>query len=118
MKRLYLSATEMREMLIAQHGLCATPGCGSEGPFEADHSNPSALAGGKPDQLLCVPCHRRKTFGLRGDISNIAKVRRIAEKRTQYDKRKENGPQIKGRGFQGWRGLDGSLRLSSTRKRT
>lgn len=115
MKRRYLTDAERRELLIAQQGLCAL--CKSEGPFEADHSTPSALAGGKPDQLLCVPCHRKKTFGLRGDISNIAKTKRIAEGRTQYDKRAQRGPQIQSRGFQGWRGLDGSLRLKSTRGR-
>lgn len=114
-RRLYLSASEMRELLVAQHGVCASPGCGSEGPFEADHSTPNALKAGKPDTLLCVPCHRRKSYGLRGDISNIAKAKRIGDKRTQHDRRLEHGPTMHSKGFSSWRGLSGALRLASTR---
>ncbi len=100
MSRKYLTDSERHALLERQAGMCAREGCTSEGPFEADHSTPNALQAGKPDQLLCIPCHRRKTFGLRGDISNIAKAKRIAEGRTQADKRAAaGGSRIRGRGF-------------------
>lgn len=115
MTRSYLTPNQLRDMLERQHGLCASPGCMSEGPFEADHSTPQALKPGKPDQLLCVDCHRRKTFGLRGDVSNIAKARRIAEQRTQYDKRKLRGPKLKSAGKIKSRGFDKLLRKKMDR---
>lgn len=117
MTRRYLTDAERHAMLERQGGLCASWGCTSEGPFDADHSNPAALAGGKPDQLLCKACHRKKTFGLRGDLSNIAKAKRIGDGRTQYDKRKQKGPQLKSRGFQGWRDFAGALRFKKERGR-
>lgn len=113
MTRRYLSASDMRDMLARQQGLCASPECMSEGPFEADHSTCVALGNdAKPDQLLCVPCHRKKTFGLRGDISNIAKVKRLnGTTSSQYSRReKAGGSRIKGRGIMQWRAFDGSIR--------
>lgn len=108
--RKYASASDLRAMLERQGGVCAAPGCMSEGPFEADHSTPNAFVPGKPDQLLCAPCHKRKTFGLMGDVSKIAKAKRIAGERTQFDKRKAaGGSRIKGAGFKGWRKFDGSI---------
>lgn len=110
MTRRYCTASDLRALLEKQHGMCATPGCRSEGPFEADHSTCVAYGNdAKPDQLLCVPCHRKKTFGLRGDISTIAKVKRIANGKTQFDKRKERGSRINGGGFKGWRKMDGTV---------
>jgi hypothetical protein len=106
--RRYLTTREMADMLMKQHGLCAAEGCMSEGPFEADHSTPHAWDDKKPDQLLCVPCHRKKT---KRDISNIAKTKRLRNQRTQYDKRKlAGGSRIKGRTLMQWRGLDGTIR--------
>lgn len=106
MTRRYLTANELRDMLERQQGLCASPNCMSEGPFEADHSLPHAWDDKKPDQLLCVPCHKAKT---KTDIKKIAKVKRIAGGRTQYDRRKQSGPKIKGGGFSGWRNFRGEV---------
>jgi len=108
MTRKYLTPNELRDMLMRQHGMCAADGCESEGPFEADHSTPHAWDNKKPDQLLCVPCHKRKT---RRDVANIAKAKRIANARTQYDKRKaQGGSRIKSAGFRGWRTLSGEIK--------
>lgn len=74
MMRRYLTDAERRELLLRQHGLCAAPNCLSEGPFEADHTIPHVWDDKKPDQLLCVPCHRAKT---KRDVKAIAKVKRI-----------------------------------------
>lgn len=108
-----LTEREFREMLARQGGLCATPGCMSIGPFDADHSTPNAIERGKPDQLLCGPCHKVKTFGRRhlstGDVSKVAKVKRLRDARTQYDKRKANGSKLKGQGFKGWRTFAGAV---------
>lgn len=90
-------------MLTAQGGVCAVTGCDSAGPFHADHSTPHALAGGKPDQLLCVPCHKAKT---RTDVREIARAKRLAgETETQFERRKRLKSEgkhrpIQGRGFQ------------------
>lgn len=73
--RQYLTDRQWREMLDAQGGVCAIKDCGSTGPFHADHSTPNAFAPGKPDQLICVPCHKAKT---RSDVRNIAKAKRLS----------------------------------------
>lgn len=108
-----LTEREWRTMLARQGGVCATPGCMSIGPFEADHVVPNALERGKPTQLLCEPCHKRKTFGRAhlsdGDVSKIAKVKRLRDGKTQYDKRTRNGPKLRGRGFEGWRNFSGEI---------
>lgn len=107
--RKYASASDLRAMLERQHGLCATPDCMSEGPFEADHSTVNAWQPGKPDQLLCVPCHALKT---KRDIKAIAKVKRLnGTTSSQYSRReKAGGSRIKGRGIMQWRAFDGSIR--------
>ena len=111
MTRRYLTPNEMRDMLARQAGVCFTPGCMSEGPFIGEHYTPVALGNdAKPDCLLCEPCAHKKTYGLRGDISNIAKVKRIRDGRTQFDKRRERGSRIQSRGFVQWRGLDGTIK--------
>jgi hypothetical protein len=97
MTRRHLTDTERREMLIRQLGLCCVPGCMSEGPFEEEHSTPHVWDDKKPDQLMCAPCHAVKT---KRDIKAIAKAKRIAEGRTQFDKRAAaGGSRIRGRGF-------------------
>lgn len=100
-KRAYLTPREMQAMLAAQGGRCFASHCGSEGPhFIAEHWFPVALGNDKkPDCLLCEECAVKKTYGLRGDISTIAKVKRIAGGRTQYDKRQERGSRLQSRGF-------------------
>ena len=65
-------------MLLAQGGVCCVPGCGSTGPFEEEHSTPNTWEPGKPDQLMCIPHHKKKT---KRDIAAIAKVKRIVRKR-------------------------------------
>lgn len=100
MTRRYLTSNELRDLLEKQAGLCAH--CFSEGPFEADHSTVHAWDDKKPDQLLCVPCHRRKT---KSDIKRIAKVNRIVGKtRSQWNGDRNSKP-IQSRGFTQWRGL-------------
>jgi hypothetical protein len=110
-KRQYLTPHQMRDLLIAQAGVCAAPNCMSEGPFEADHSTPNALQPGKPDQLLCKPCHARKT---KRDVKAIAKVKRLnGTTSSQWSRRKQNGSRIKSKGFEGWRSLSGEIRTRS-----
>ena len=106
MSRKYLTANELRDMLEAQHGMCASPDCMSEGPFEADHSTVHAWDDKKPDQLLGVPCHRRKT---KTDIKAIAKVNRITGKTSsQWNGDRKSRP-IKSAGFRGWRKMNGDV---------
>ena len=90
-------------MLAAQGGVCAKPDCLSTGPFEADHSTPNAWEAGKPDQLLCEACHAKKT---KADIRAIAKAKRLANGRTQYDKRLKSGPKLKSNATLKSRGFD------------
>lgn len=49
-------------------------------------------------QVVCVPCHRDKT---NRDLGNIAKSKRIINKRIKATKSK--------RGFRGWRKFDGTV---------
>lgn len=110
MVRRYLTPNDMHAMLQRQGGVCASPECMSKGPFEADHFHPVALGNDeKPDQLLCKPCHDKKTNGLRGDKGNIAHIKRLRDSRTQFDKRKERGSRINSAGFKGWRKMDGTV---------
>lgn len=106
MIRRYLTPRELQALLARQNGMCAVPGCGSEGPFEADHSTVHAWDNKKPDQLLCVPCHKKKT---KRDIKNIAKVNRITGKTRSQWNGDRKGRKIQGAGFRGWRRFDGSI---------
>ena len=105
-KRSYLSASDLRDLLERQLGVCAAPGCMSEGPFEADHFTCVALGNAsKPDQLLCKICHRAKTTR---DVKAIAKVKRLnGTTSSQASRREEFGSRIKNRGFQGHRKFNG-----------
>jgi len=103
MTRRYLTPNEMHAMLQRQGGVCARENCMSEGPFEGDHSTPHAWDDKKPDQLLCVPCHRAKT---KYDVKAIAKTKRLnGTTSSQWSRREENGSRLKSRGFTQWRGL-------------
>lgn len=97
-KRAYLSASDLRAILERQLGVCAAPGCASEGPFEADHFTCVALGNAsKPDQLLCVPCHKRKT---KADVKAIAKTKRLnGTTSSQWSRREADGSRLRGRGF-------------------
>ena len=94
--RKYYTKKEWDAQLAAQGYLCATWGCISEGPFDADHEIPNAWEPGKPTQLLCKPCHKAKT---KADAKRIAKAERQAGRKGQAARRKKNGPQLKSRGF-------------------
>lgn len=94
--RKYYTKAEWDAQLAVQGGLCATWGCTSSGPFDADHEIPNAWEPGKPTQLLCKPCHKIKT---RADKKRIAKAERQAGRKGQVARRKKNGPQMKSRGF-------------------
>jgi len=96
--REYFSASEWNAQLIAQGGVCASPGCNSTGPFDADHSTPNAFEAGKPDQLLCKPCHAEKT---KRDVKAIAKTKRLnGTTGSQWKRRIERGfSLLRGRGF-------------------
>lgn len=111
-RRARLSPRERAAILERQGGLCVVWGCTESKGLQEEHSTPVALGGdAKPDQLMCKRHHDAKTFGLRGDVSSIAKAKRIREGRTQYDKRKLKGSRIKSRGFDKTRSkkLDGTV---------
>lgn len=102
-KRSSLTRKERAAMRERQGGCCATFGCQGK-PSVAEHWYPVALGNDqKPDCLLCSACARQKTIGLRGDISTIAKVKRLKNGKTQFDKRKAaGGSRIAKRGFVTW----------------
>lgn len=111
-KRAYLTPREMQAMLARQDGVCFASHCNSAGPFIAEHWFPVALGNAsKPDCLLCEDCAHKKTYGLRGDISTIAKTKRLnGTTSSQYSRReKAGGSRIKGGGFKGWRKLNGEV---------
>lgn len=98
MTRLYLTPREYDRLLEQQNGMCCVPRCGNSGDLIAEHSTPNALRPGKPDQLMCVACHKVKTLR---DVKAIAKAKRLnGETMSQYERRKKFGSRLKGRGFQ------------------
>jgi len=98
MTRLYLTQREYDALLEAQGGECCVTGCNAAEGLIAEHSTPNALKPGKPDQLMCVPCHKVKT---RRDVKAIAKVKRLNGKTmSQYERRKKFGSRLRGRGFE------------------
>lgn len=115
-KRAKLTPKERVAMWQAQHGLCAC-GCGealnnAEG-IVGEHRFWLVCLGNpdKPDGLYRKPCAAKKTNGPRGDLNTAAHIRRIAEGRTQADKRKQaGGSRIKGRGFTAWRDFAGNIK--------
>lgn len=108
MKRRYLTDCERFDMLAYQNGRCAV--CNDDlapGQYEFDHSVPVALGNdAKPDQAICVPCHRAKT---KRDVAGIAKARRL-HRSFVLGERKSKRP-IPSRGFsKAWRRrMDGSV---------
>ncbi len=98
MTRLYLTQREYDALLAAQDGKCCVKGCGATEDLIAEHSTPNALKPGKPDQLMCAPCHKVKTLK---DVKAIAKVKRLNGMTTsQYERRKKYGSRLRGRGFE------------------
>ena len=95
-KRASLTKNERAALVRAQGGLCFTWGCDGR-PEIGEHFTPVAMGNDqKPDCLLCRDCAARKT---KRDIANIAKVKRLRNGKTQYDKRKAKGSKLRGRGF-------------------
>lgn len=97
MTRAYLTKREWSALLEQQNGKCCVAGCESEGPFHGEHSSPAALTGGKPDQLMCIPCHRVKT---KRDVREIARAKRLSgETLSQYERRRRFGSTMQSRPF-------------------
>jgi hypothetical protein len=97
MKRLYLTQREYDALLESQGGKCCVRGCKRREGLIAEHSTPNALKPGKPDQLMCAPCHKVKTLR---DVKAIAKVKRLnGSTMTQYERRKKFGSRLRGRSF-------------------
>lgn len=100
---------EKREIAQRQGDLCFFWGCSN--PIEIyEHWATVALGNdGPPDCGVCEGHAGMKTYGgkygddwraVGGDIRDIKHTRKIAEGRTQFDKRKRaGGSRIKGRGF-------------------
>lgn len=98
MTRGYLTRKEWSALLLQQGGKCCVPGCESATDLIGEHSTPNALRAGKPDQLMCAPCHKIKT---RNDVREIARAKRLSgETSSQYERRKKFGPSMKSRPFQ------------------
>jgi len=73
-------------------------GCKATEGLIAEHSTPNAIFPGKPDQLMCKPCHKVKTLR---DVKAIAKTKRLnGTTMSQYERRKRYGAKLRGRGFE------------------
>lgn len=113
--RAKLTPKERVQLWQAQRGLC---GCGCGEPLRdkdegvvGEHVWWFVALGndGKPDKFYRKPCARKKTNGPRGDLNVIAHVKRLAEGRTQADKRAERGPKLRSSAKLQSRGFDRSL---------
>lgn len=94
MARAYLTTREWHDLLVKQGGVCCVPGCGSKGPFDGEHTVANYFIGGKPDALMCRPCHKAKT---RKDKADIARTKRLnGDSLSQYERRRRFGPSLKG----------------------
>lgn len=104
--RKHLTPKQRVVMYARQSGLCGC-GCGERmndgGKGDVGEHVWWFVALGcdqKPDMLYRKECAARKTGGPRGDLSTIAHVRRLAEQRTQADRRGARGyALIQSRGF-------------------
>jgi hypothetical protein len=97
-KRLYLTRREYDALLKRQGYKCCVAGCEESKGLIGEHSIPNAFKAGKPDQLMCVACHKVKTLR---DVKAIAKVKRLNGKTmSQYERRKKFGSKLRGRGFE------------------
>ena len=110
-RRIKLAPHHMHAILERQGGLCAEWGCESEGPFDAEHILPLCLGGSNEAdnwQLLCRPCHKRKTAN---DVSAKSKADRQGGRKGQWALRQKHGSKLKSASFRGWRRMDGSIVL-------
>lgn len=97
-KRTYLTSREHDALLQRQGGMCCVAGCREMDGLIAEHSTPNAIYPGKPDQLMCRPCHKAKTLR---DVKAIAKIKRLnGTTMSQYERRKKFGAKLRGRGFE------------------
>ena len=97
MTRLHLTQREYDALLRRQNGMCCVPWCDNAEDLIAEHSTPNAIFPGKPDQLMCVTCHKSKT---KRDVKGIAKVKRLnGTTMSQYERRRKFGAKLRGRGF-------------------
>jgi hypothetical protein len=97
MKRTYLTSREYDALLQWQFGMCCAPGCSERDGLIAEHSTQNAIYPGKPDQLMCRPCHKVKTLR---DVKAIAKVKRLnGTMMSQYERRKKYGAKLRGKRF-------------------
>jgi hypothetical protein len=60
MSRLYLTQREYDALLERQGFKCCLKGCRTREGLIAEHSTPNAWRYAKPDQLMCVSCHKVK----------------------------------------------------------
>lgn len=98
MSRLYLTPREYDALLERQGFKCCVEGCEESENLIGEHSTPNAWKAGKPDQLMCEPCHKVKTLR---DVKAIAKAKRLSGKTmSQYERRKKYGARLRGRGFE------------------
>lgn len=113
-RRASLTPKERREMIARQGYACFIFGC-TEKPEVAEHWTCVAIGNDqKPDCMLCKWHAKEKT---RLDMGRIAKVKRLRNGKTQYDKRKARGSKMKSRGFDRTKTkrMDGTVTPRSTR---
>lgn len=117
-KRRAPTAREKREINARQNDVCFYDGC--EEPIAIyEHWETVALGNdGPPDCGVCTGHADMKTYGgaygqqwraVGGDIRDIKHTRKLAEGRTQADKRAKNGPKLKSNSKLRSRGFDKSL---------
>jgi len=102
-KRRPLTRAQIAEITLRQLGKCAR--CSerldfaTKGAVIDEHLHPLADGGTNETDnraFYCKPCAKPKTAK---EARDRGKSKRIAEGRTQADRRKQRGPTIKGRGF-------------------
>ncbi len=102
-KRKPLTRSQLATLILSQEGRCKA--CGErldfakKGQVVDEHLCPLAEGGTNETEnraLYCKPCATAKTIK---EAPARAKSKRIAEGRTQADRRAQRGPQIKSRGF-------------------
>lgn len=88
-----LTKKERAAMLERQGGVCAI--CAGPGPFDADHTWAVTDGNkGKPDRLICKPCHAPKSAG---EKARAEKADAMAGRTGQYARRLRNGATLKSR---------------------
>jgi len=92
-----LTQAEYDALLEAQGGVCCVSGCEATGPFEGEHSTPHWFdPGHKPDQLMCIECHKKKTAE---DKKKIGKTKRLIRQQKEGRSRPRRGRPLATRPF-------------------